>query len=285
MKKLLIALISSSCLCVGLYAADATGTAAAKAEIAKGNYQKALELFGEAARKNPADVNAKGAYTYLKGILSKQESFVHEENAERKQALGQALRSFYYAVGNVNKALEIDQAVYAVAPTTDNAIKLSSTLLTLQKNPEAETVLGKINPATTSTNLLSAIIAARKGDLAKNRELVGKILFKDLTKPNEQLLYARAVAAAGDQAAAIDALKFIFTNTEPKKLPTVKAFVAQNADFQKIAATTEFKQVLETKSAIKGCDGDCSKCPKKPKDKAECNDCEKEKQEKAATGK
>ena len=283
MKKLLFYLLSSSFLCIGTYAAEATGVAAAKSEVSNGNYEKALELFAEAARQNPADANAKTAYTYLKNILSKQESFSHEENAERKQALGTALRNFYYAVGNVKKAQEIDQAVYAAAPTTDNAIKLSSTLLVLQQNQEAETVLAKVSPATASSDLLSAIVAARKGDLAKNRELVGKIALKDLTNPADQLLYARAVAAAGDKVAAGDAIKHIFTNTEPKKLAGLKAFIAQNIDFQKIAGSDELKLALETKSALKDCAGDCAKCPKRKKNNGECDDCEKEKEGKAAS--
>ena len=284
MKKLLFYLLSSSFLCIGAYAADATGVTAAKVEVSKGNYDKALELFAEAARQNPADANARTAYTYLKNILSKQESFSHEDNAERKQALGTALRSFYYAVGNVRKAQEIDQAVYAAAPTADNAIKLSSTLLTLEQNQEAEAVLTKVSPATVSTDLLSAIVAARKGDLARNRELAGKIALKDLTKPADQLLYARAVAAAGDKVAAGDAIKYIFTNTEPKKLVSLKAFISQNVDFKKVAGSDELKLALETKSALKDCAGDCAKCPKRKKNNGECDDCEKEKDVKAASG-
>jgi len=284
MKKLLLAMFASGCLWAGANAADSAGTAAAKEEIAKGNYQKATELFAEAVRQNPADANAKGAYTYMKGIISKIDSFAHEENPERKQALGQVLRNFYFSVGNVNKALEVDQAIYAVAPTSDNAVKLGSTLVYLQKNQEAEAILAKVTPATTSVDLLSAIIAARKGDLAKNRELVAKVPFKDLKRTGEQLLYARAVAAAGDKAAAIETVKTILTNTETKKLATVRSFIAKNADFAKLVNDNDFKQVLEAKYAVKGCDGDCSKCPKRPKDKPECSDCEKEKQAKAATG-
>jgi tetratricopeptide (TPR) repeat protein len=148
---------------------------------------------------------------------------------------------------------------------------LGETLLKLDKNSDAETLLSSQDAAQLSPKgkALLGLAVARQKKTEQAKTLIGKLSLPADADAALLLTVAQLQALAGDTKTAIELLTRSLELTPPSRIEAARADISQTRDFAAIAATAEFKTALATASKVSeskcSTGKDCGSCKSKGK--------------------
>ena len=238
----------------------ARALARGNAMLAQGAWQPAQDAFAEAARLDPANAAYRGELDVLRRVMKLRTDLGGTADATQWDRTAAALRAYYYSKGIFGEALALDQQAHQRAGSPASAALLAETLLELNRNIEAASLLAQQPVALlTLARMLHGIALARTGEVAKAKQVVSDVPLPFAATPNLILIRARLLAATGDDAGAVALLKQAFEATTPSLLPQTSERVKTCSDFTALGSNSAFTQVMDTASKMS--ESSCSKGP------------------------
>ncbi len=250
-----------------LAASAAEEYARGEALLARGEFDQALDAFASAARADRDNQQYLQQYAMVRRVIQLRQQLASEQDPQRWEYTARALHSFYVTRGLLEEAAALDRQIHARLNNASSATMLAETELALGRNSEAAEVLQKLPPgqSTPATDVLLGIALARQGKMQEARQLAEKAALPDDAGPRTIYAFARLYAATGDSHAAFQTLKRVLETTPPTIQVGYRDHAAQCPDFQSLAATDQWQQVLKTPSKIpeSQCSGGagCAGCP------------------------
>jgi len=270
-KKIVILAGISFLTLAGIVWAQAVGDsfiAQGEKLLQNGDFNGALQAFGEAVKTDRENADYRTEYLILRRVIKAREGLAAEENVDKWEASAKSLRRYYYQHNLYAEALKIDTQMYDKKKTEENAVLLAESQIENGADKEALELLqaqdaGKIGAA---GRVLLALASGRTGNAPAALSALKACDYKDATG-DVYFLSARAKALAGDQDSAAADLVKAFEMTPPSRLKDVKAAAQVCADLQSIQETDAYKKALQTDSKISesGCSGgsSCGSCQNK----------------------
>ena len=250
-----------------LAASAAEEYAKGEALLANGEFDQALDAFAAAARAARDNQQYLQQYAMVRRVIQLRQQLASEENPERWEYAARALHSFYVTRGLLEEAAALDRQIHARLNNASSATMLAETELALGRNSEAAEVLQKLGPgqATPGTDALLGIALARQGKMQEARRLAQRISLPEDAGARTSYTFARLHAVTGESDAALQTLIRVLETTPPTIQAGYRNHAAQCPDFQSLAATGRWEQVLKTESKIpeSQCSGGagCAGCP------------------------
>jgi hypothetical protein len=229
--------------------------------LAQSAWQQAQDAFGEAVRLDPANAAYRGELDVLHRVMKLRGELAGTTDATQWGRTAAALRAYYYSKGIFGEALALDREAHQKAGTPASAALLAETLLELNHNTEAASLLAQqpVAKLTPSARMLHGIALARTGDVAKAKQIVSDVPLPFAATPNLLLIRARLLAGTGDHTGSVALLKQAFEATTPSLLAQTRDRVKACADFAALGANSGFTQVMATASKMS--ESSCSKGP------------------------
>ncbi len=239
----------------------AQALARGNAMLAQGAWQPAQDAFAEAARLDPANAAYRGELDVLRRVMKLRTDLGGTANATQWDRTAAALRAYYYSKGIFGEALALDQQAHQRAGSPASAALLAETLLELNRNTEAASLLAQqpVAKLTPSARMFHGIALARTGEATKAKQVVSDVPLPFAATPNLMLIRARLLAATGDDAGAVALLKQAFEATTPSLLAQTRERVRTCSDFAALGSNSAFTQVMDTASKMS--ESSCSKGP------------------------
>lgn len=238
----------------------------AAAALARGNtllgqaaWQEAESAFAEASRLDPANATYRGELDVLRRVMKLRAEHAGTADPAQWDRTAAALRAYYYSKGIFGEALVLDREAHQRAGSPASAAFLAETLLELNRDMEAASLLaeqpaGKLSP---SARMLHGIALARTGDVARARKIAAEVPLPFAATPSLLLVRARLLACIDEPAGAVDLLRKAFEGTAPSLLGPTRDRVKACSDFALLAANGAFTQVMTTASKMS--ESSCSK--------------------------
>lgn len=251
-----------------------------RALLAKADLQGALAAFKAAVKADPENTEYFQYYGLLQRVLKLRAAINEEKDADAWQQMARALYSFYWQYKVYNEALPLARNMYEKTSTGEAAGLVADTLVALNKNDEAATLLSGLDAdkATPHTLTVKALALAHLGKLDEAKAAAAKVEIPKDCDADICFDAARLYALIGDNGKAIGMLTCAFETTPAgQQLDTAKADAKACPDLAKVATTPEFAKALEAQGkAATGCGSKaaCGKCPMK--DKGTCSEKGKE---------
>ncbi len=235
--------------------------------VADGNLRAAVPALAAAVKLDRDNQQYLQQYLVTRQAVTFQSIVDNEKDPQRWEKAAMALSSFYTSQGLQARALPVDEAMFKRLKTSDSAVQLAETLLTLKQPERAAEVLASLGSqhATTASQALLCVALARQGHADEAKRLVAALPPVSNTDPGTLFLTARAQAAVGQQAEALATLVRCFEAVPPSRLDLLKSHTKLCQDFSAVAGDPAFAQALETPSKVpeSKCSGgsSCSSCP------------------------
>ena len=229
--------------------------------LVQGAWQPAQDAFAEAARLDPANATYRGELDVLGRVMKLRTDLGGTTDAAQWDRTAAALRAYYYSKGIFGEALALDQQAHRRADSPASATLLAETLLELDRNTEASSLLAQqpVAKLTPSARMLHGIALARTGDAEKAKQIAAEVPLPFAATPNLMLIRARLLAGTRDDAGAVALLKKAFEATTPSLLAQTRERVRTCADFAALGSNSTFTQVMDTASKMS--ESSCSKGP------------------------
>lgn len=246
----------------------AASSAEGQALLQKGDFAGALQAYAKAAKADFENQEYRTQYMVLKRVIQMRDGLAKEKNPEKWEMSAKGLRNFYHMNKLYGEALPLDREMHARTNTSDSAISLAETLLAMDKNADAEKLLGGLEEkkATTHTRILHGVAQARQNKTEQAREtLKGLKLTKDEeADPNILFDLATLKSLTGDTTGGLATLTACFENVPPSQLDAVKKYAKDCKDLGAVTGSSDFASALKVESKVKEskCSGgaSCGSC-------------------------
>jgi predicted Zn-dependent protease len=239
--------------------------------LAKAMFPEALEAFKIAAKGDAENQEYRQSYAMVRQVIRLREEIESTQDADRWMSIARALRTFYHDHKVYSESLPLDREIHAKGLALDSAAMLAETLIALEENAEAATVLresGK-KSAAPRDQILLGLALARQGGIDDAKGILAKVDVSEESSPRVFYELARLHALVGDSNGALKALARSVELTLPSRVDQFKTEAKSCRDFGTLASTAGFAQVLATESQVsesKCSKGPaCSKCPMRAK--------------------
>ena len=199
-----------------------------------GEFEDALESFGEAAAVEGAPVEHKRTYLQVRTVIKVREDIADEQDPDAWWSLATRLRNFYYQLRLYEDLLALARQMHEQRPSSGTASLVADALLTLGRNDEAETTLASMEDAdslTAHARLLLGVAEARQGKLDEAKSILGEVEAPDPASPRFLFDLARLQVLCGQTDQGLATLTTAFESTAPAGLPGFREFVKAAPDF------------------------------------------------------
>ncbi len=269
----LVALIAiASMVSFAAYAEPASQAAdQAKALLAKGDLEGAMQAFRTAAQADPDNAEYAQQFAFVRQALAIRTRLESEQDAERYEYLGRALHSFYVRNGLYAPALELAVKMHERLHSETSALVLAETAFALDRNDLVVKTLSGLDAshASPSTQALLGVALTRLGKADQARKIAKAVSLPADSGAPAVYAVARLQAATGDTKAALVSLAKVFESLPPSAQEGYKQHAQQSAEFAAIAKTADFAKALATESKVpeSKCSGgsNCANCPNRGK--------------------
>jgi tetratricopeptide (TPR) repeat protein len=269
----LVALVAiASMVCASAYAEPAApAEAQAKALLAKGDLEGAMQAYRAAAQADPSNAAYGQQFAFVRQALAIRTRLESEQDAERYEYLGRALHAFYVRNGLYAPALELAEKMHARLHSETSALVLAETAFALDKNDVAAKTLSTLEPThvSPSTQALLGVALSRQGKVAEARQIAKTVTLPADSGVPAVYAVARLQAATGDTQGALVSLTKVFESLPPSAQEGYKQHAQQSVEFAAMAKTPDFAKALATESKVpeSKCSGgsSCANCPNRGK--------------------
>ena len=245
--------------------------ASGHALLAKADFHGALRAFAQAARGDRRNQDYLQHYAMVRQVVTLRERLKTERDPAQWEYIARALHAFYVSQGIYREALALDLRIHARLKSALSAMLLAETQLAMDRNADAAEVLASLEAGkqTVATRSLYGVALARQGKAGEAREVAQKVALAESADPGTLYCGARLHAAVGNTDQALGLLARAFESVAPSRLDGFKSAVKQSPDFARLASTSQFGKVLQTKSKVaeSKCSGgsSCAGCPMRAK--------------------
>jgi len=231
-----------------------------KALLAQGDFEGALKALKAAATADPENKDYAGEFALLRRVINMRERIQKEDDDEAWLQLARGLYSYYRDHKVNDEVLAIASKIHEKLNTGESAEMLSDAQLAADKNDEAAKLLDGLpaDKQTLRTRILRGIALARVGKGEDARAVARQLELPQDADAQVTFDAARLYALVGERELALSTLRRSFEGTPVIWLDAVKAEAKESKDFQSLASSAEFAEVLKAESKVKGA---CGKCP------------------------
>jgi Flp pilus assembly protein TadD len=224
-----------------------------KALLGQADFQGASQAFRKASQADPQNQEYRRRYSMLRQVLRLRQQIDREQDSDRWWGMARSLRAYYHGHRIYSAALPLDRKIHQRRRTGESAAMLAETQLALGMLSEASATLRSVakEQATPRTNVLLGIVRARQGRLLDAKAIAQEVIVKESSNPRFLYELACLRALIGDADGALQALARSFESTPSDQLEDAKNCAKSCCDFESLARTPGFANVLQTESAIK----------------------------------
>ncbi len=243
--------------------------------LKKNDYDAALKLYAEQARKNTHETYYRDQYSILRRVIKMKRAMqeisgnpaeISETELKKWESYYQAVRAYYYSQGFYEESPDLDNKAVEILKSDQAKLNYIETLVVLDKNEEAKKVIeqtaGKIDlPA---FNTLALLVQARmtpSDSITKQLEDI-QIGLKD--NPLCLVYFACIYQIQGDINEAYKKIVKALENTSPTQITTTRKMIETLKEFHDLSEDKKFQAALQTQSKVyqSGCTGgsSCNSC-------------------------
>ncbi len=235
--------------------------------VAAGDLRSAVQALAGAVKLERANQQYLQQYLVTRQALTYESMLNKEQDPQRWEKAALALSSFYTSQGLPQHALPVDEAIFRRLKTSDAAIQLADTLLSLEQPDRAARVLTELSTeqVTSASQALFCVALVRQGKSDEARKVAAALQVGADADPGTLFVAARAQGAVGASEQAVALLVRCFEGVAPSRLELLKTHTRSCRDFSVMASNAAFAQALKTESKVpeSKCSGgsSCSSCP------------------------
>jgi tetratricopeptide (TPR) repeat protein len=229
--------------------------------IQSGQLEEAVSFFQHALRLEPDNLQLQKEFNDLRQIVKLRQELPKEKNAIQWSIDAERLRRYYAKYQVVSEHLNLVLEVHRRVDSIAHAIDVIDTFLMAKQYQEALdfTLAQKQPQQIIPLQIEKARIYYEAGEKEYARKIVRSIPFEKLNVPESLFRLARIQSRTSQYASAVKSLKRCFELTPPNILPLIKKEAEKCAEFQSILSSSEFIEVLATRSLIPINDRNCAK--------------------------
>lgn len=239
--------------------------------VAAGQLRAAAEAVRDAVMRDLNNQTYRQHFMATRQALKYQMIIDAGQTSAHWDEAADGLSLYYRSRGHHEQALPIDQAIYEKRESADAGIQLAETLLALEQSERAAEVLEEVasRQATPASRALLCVALARQGDAPSAQRMAATLHAASNADPYTLYLVARAQAAVGEDAQAMETLTRCYESVPPSRLGALKSHTKSSPEFGQLVSSDAFSRVLETESKVpeSKCSGgsSCGSCPMRGK--------------------
>ena len=237
--------------------------------LQKGDLEGALNAFSRAAGAEPDNKVYSDQVRVLRRVMALRKYVAENDVSAKWKKMVLSLHVYYLRNKVYVEALSLGKMAHSRLQNAESASILGETLLELDKNAEAVSMLQALDKKerTTQTQVCLGIALARQG-----KQDAAQAIASNWPAPADAdvgllIDHARFSALIGKQTAALQTLTVCLEKSSIKQQGLIRNFVKECKDFKPLIAHADFATVMQTKSKVEtsSCSegSDCGTCPKR----------------------
>ncbi|MDR0338219.1 MAG: hypothetical protein LBI18_14145 [Planctomycetaceae bacterium] len=229
--------------------------------IQAGQLEESIPSFQEALRIEPNNSELQKEFNTLRQIIKLRRELPKEKNATQWSIGAEYLRRYYLKHQVVSEHLNLALEIHRRVGTVSRAIDVIDAFLMAEQYQEAlDFTLSQKQPdQILPLQIEKARIYYQAGEKEHARKIVRSIPFEKLTSPESLFRLARIQSMTLQYASTVRSLRRCFELTPPNILPLIKKEAEKCVEFKPILSSSEFTEVMATRSQIPPNDMDCAK--------------------------
>lgn len=241
--------------------------------IEKGDYDSALKLYANAARKYTSEPYYKEQYSILRRVI-KMKKAMNSEGAELTELQKKkwtsyylAVRGYYFAQGYYSESLPLDKKACEVLNIDQSKINYLETLVILDKKELAQKFCSEITGPLNEKNTfktLSLLAMSINGNAPDAIQELIKIDVDPKDDPRSMVFSACIYQINNDHAKACKSITEALENTAPTVIPATRKLIENMKPLQEYLESKKLQAALNTESKVyqSGCTGgsSCNSC-------------------------
>ncbi len=236
-----------------------------KAITEENKYDKALEIYAEAARRNRSEPYYRQQYSILRRVIRMKNAMDSESDNKKWQDYYSAVHGYYMMQGYFTKALELAQQASEKLDTDVVKLDLMKLLIISGNDIQAEQIAGS-NAGSLSNDIrfqsLQSLLLARSGQSAQAIEAAENLTSS--TEPSVMVNIACIYMAVGQKDMALNGIAAAIENTAPTQVPQIRLLIKNMPEFKDMLEDEAFIKAVATESKVfqSGCTGgsSCGSC-------------------------
>jgi tetratricopeptide (TPR) repeat protein len=240
------------------------------------DYQAALKLYADEARKNAGQSYYQEQFSILRRVIKMKKAMeadfdnpADKSDADLKKwnSYYQAVRAWYYAQGFYSKSLELDKTAFEVLKTDAAQLNYFETLVVLNRNAEAKEYLDQAKGPVKDHPVFQTLALLVQARLAPSDAILGqlKLVNPDPRANPASIVYAGCIHQLHhDSKQAFAQLAIALENTAPTQIGATRRMIESMKEFQDCHTDKAYQAALQTQSKIyqSGCTGgsSCNSC-------------------------
>ena len=243
----------------------ATGTAL----LQKGDFKGALGAFTKAAKAEPDNAAYSDQVRVLRRVMTLRKYVAENDLSPKWKKVALSLHVYYLRNKVYGEALSLGKMVHIRLQNAESASILAQTLLELDKNAEAVSMLRALDKKerTSQTQVCLGIALARQGKADEAKKIASNWPRPADADAGLLINYARFNVLLGKHPAALETLIACLEQASLKQQGRIRDLVEECKDFKPLMAHADFAKVMQTKSKVEtsSCSEgtDCGSCPKR----------------------
>jgi tetratricopeptide (TPR) repeat protein len=229
--------------------------------IRSGQLEESVLFFQKALRVEPDNDELQKEFNELRQIVKLRQKLPKEKNAIQWSIDAERLRRYYVKYRVVSEHLHLVLEIHRRIGSISHAIDVIDAFLMAEQYQEAlDFTLSQKQPQQIfPLQIEKARIYYEAGEKEYARKIVRSIPLEKLNSPESLFRLAQIQSRTLQYASAIKSLKRCFELTPPNILPLIRKEAEKCAEFQSILSSSEFIEVLATRSLIPTNDVNCAK--------------------------
>jgi len=258
----MIALISASW--VGSYGeicADGTDDDRGRLCIEAGHLEEAVPLFQAVLRTEIKNSEFQKEFDALQLAVKLRKELPKEKNIIQWNINAECLRRYYLKYHVYSAHVDLTLEIYRRNETNMNAVNVIDAFIRAKRYQEALDFANfqKRADLVLPLRIEKAYIYCAAGQPEQARQIVRSILIDKLNSPDTLLRLAKIQSVTHQYASAVKSLKRSFELTPSNILPTIKREVKEYSEFKPILSSSEFAEVMATRSVLPSGNMECAK--------------------------
>ncbi|MDR2757545.1 MAG: hypothetical protein LBC20_17795 [Planctomycetaceae bacterium] len=226
-----------------------------------GQLEESILFFQKAIRIEPDNIELQKELNNIRQMIKLRGELPLEKNAIQWNIGAERLRRYYIKYHVISDHLDLALEIHRRVGTVSCAIDVVDAFLMAEQYQEALDFI--VSQKKTEQILPLQIEKARiyfmAGDKEQARKIIRSIPFEKLNSPESLFRLARVQSMTLQHASAVKSLRRCFELTPPNILPLIKKEAKKCPEFESIFSSSEFMEVLKTRSLISSNDMDCAK--------------------------
>ncbi|MDR1962904.1 MAG: hypothetical protein LBQ50_03900 [Planctomycetaceae bacterium] len=229
--------------------------------IRSGQLEESVLFFQKAIRSEPDNTEIQKELNHLRQMVKLRQELSQEKNAIQWSIRAERLRRYYIQYRAVSAYLELVLEIHRRVNTVSHAIDVIDAFLMAEQYQDAlDFVLSQKQPEQIlPLQIEKARIYYEAGEKEQARKIVRSISIDKLTSPESLFRLARLQSSTLQYASTVKTLRRCFELTPPNILPLIKKEAERCSEFEPILSSSEFIDVMTTRSLVSSGDMDCAK--------------------------